>query len=565
MTKLERSRNELAASRKSPIPTLLLTPLAALLIGAAPPAAQPSPSIATIESGNRIRGHIEFLADDLLEGRDTGSRGYAVAAAYVASQFRALGLSPGGERGGWYQQVPFRTATHGDAEPQITLIVSGRRIPLKFAVDAALRPSVVQRQIVLDTPLVFVGYGLDDARLGLTDYRALDVRGKTVVALSGVPASLPTEIAAHLGSQKEVMAARRGAVGFIEVSRDSGPSRNPNGLSAFARRPAVDWVDSAGKAGSTPVGLAFNLRLSQSAAERLFNGSRQSLAAIRRAAQKKGARPTGFPLASRIAINAASNWQDFTSPEVIGILPGSDPALRDEYVVLMGHLDHLGIKKDAKLGEDSVYNGALDNAAGIATMLEAARLFVESGQRPRRSVMFIANTGEEDGLLGADYFATHPTVPIGKIVSVVDLDMPLPLYEFTDVTAFGADHSTVARAVAAAGAAMSVSVSPDPMPQESIFVRSDHYRFVLRGVPAILMFTGYANGGKAHWNHFLQKVYHSPQDDLSQPILWTAAARYGELNYRIARILADQTQRPLWYRGDYFGETYAPGQARAEP
>jgi hypothetical protein len=564
MTKLERSRNELAASKKSPIRTLLLTPLAALLIGAAPPAPPPPPSSATVESGNRIRGHIEFLADDLLEGRDSGSRGYAVAAAYVASQFRALGLSPGGERGGWYQQVPFRTASHATPEPQITLVEGGSRIPLKFAVDAAIRPSVIQRVRVLETPLVFVGYGLDDARLGQTDYRGLDVRGKTVVALSGMPAGLPTEISAHLSSQKLEMAARLGAVGYIEVPRDSTPPRN-GGLGAFANRATTDWVDAAGKAGSTPPGLAFNLRVSREYAERLFKGSPKSFAAIRRSAQKKNGRPAGFPMASRIAINATSKWQDFTSPEVIGVLPGSDPALRDEYVVLMGHLDHLGIKPDAKPGEDAIYNGALDNAAGVATMLEAARLFVESGKRPRRSVMFIANTGEEKGLLGADYFAAHPTVPIGKIVSVVDLDMPLPLYDFTDVTAFGADHSTVAKAVADAGAAMGITVSPDPMPQETIFVRSDHYRFVLRGVPAILMFTGYANGGKAHWDHFLGKVYHTPQDDLSQPINWVAAARYGELNYRIARTLADEPRRPLWYRGDYFGDTYAPGQPRAEP
>ena len=539
--------------------SLMIAPLAALLIGAA----SPSPTPATAESGNRIRGHIEFLADDLLEGRYTGSRGYAVAATYVASQFRALGLSPGGERGGWYQQVPFRTATHGDAVPQITLIESGRRIPLRFGVDAALRPSVVQRQRALETPLVFVGFGLDDALLGLADYRGLDVRGKTVVALSGTPAGLPTEIAAHLRSQKEAMAARRGAAGYIEVSRDPTSSRH-GGPGAFASRPTTDWVDAAGKAGSSPPGLAFSLRLSADYAERLFRGAPQSLAALRKAAKKNG-RPAGFPLSSRIAIASTSNWQDFTSPEVIGILPGSDPALSDEYVILMGHLDHLGIKKGAKLGEDAIYNGAIDNAAGIATLLEAARLFVESGQRPRRSVMFIANTGEEQGLFGADYFATHPTVPIGKIISVVDLDMPLPLYDFTDVTAFGANHSTVARAVASAGAQMGITVSPDPMPEESIFVRSDHYRFVLRGVPAILLFTGYANGGKAHWDRFLNKIYHSPQDDLSQPINWIAAARYGELNYRIARTLADGPQRPLWYRGDYFGDTYAPGQPRAEP
>jgi Zn-dependent M28 family amino/carboxypeptidase len=177
--------------------------------------------------------------------------------------------------------------------------------------------------------------------------------------------------------------------------------------------------------------------------------------------------------------------------------------------------------------------------------------------------MFIANTGEELGLLGADYFAAHPTVPLASIVGLVDLDMPLLLYSFTDVIAFGADHSTVAKAVGEAGRGMGVAVSPDPMPRESIFVRSDHYRFVTRGVPSILLITGYANGGEKQWNDFLGKVYHSPGDDLGQKIDWNAAARYADLNYRISRILADADQRPLWYRGDYFGDRFAPNAPRA--
>ncbi|MEO7241065.1 MAG: M20/M25/M40 family metallo-hydrolase, partial [Sphingomicrobium sp.] len=257
-------------------------------------------------------------------------------------------------------------------------------------------------------------------------------------------------------------------------------------------------------------------------------------------------------------------WRDFTSPEVIGVLPGSDPNLAREHVLMMGHLDHLGRDAGAKPGEDAIYNGALDNAAGVATLLEAARLFVESGKPPRRSIMFVANTGEEKGLLGADYLAEHPPVPLGNIAEVVDLDMPLLLYPFTDVIAFGAEHSTVARTVADAAAGMQVKVAPDPMPEESIFVRSDHYRFVLRGIPAILLMTGYANGGAAQWKWYLSGAYHSVRDDLSQKIDWSAGARYGELNYRIARALADDLQRPRWYRGDFFGDSFAVGQPRAE-
>jgi Zn-dependent M28 family amino/carboxypeptidase len=272
-----------------------------------------------------------------------------------------------------------------------------------------------------------------------------------------------------------------------------------------------------------------------------------------------------FALRARLSVNAESVWRDFTSPQVIGMIPGSDRRLASEYVFLMGHLDHLGLKGNPALGEDAIYNGALDNAAGIATMLEAARHFVDAGKKPRRSVLFMANTGEERGLLGASYYIAHPTVPVKQIVAAVDLDMPLLLYDFTDVVAFGADHSTVARTVAQAARGMGIAVGPDPMPEQTIFVRSDHYQFVRGGVPAILLFTGYANGGKAKWDDFFARTYHKPNDDMSQPINWNAGARYAKLNYEISRILADADQRPLWYRGDYFGERFAPGQPRAAP
>jgi len=231
--------------------------------------------------------------------------------------------------------------------------------------------------------------------------------------------------------------------------------------------------------------------------------------------------------------------------------------------VLMAHLDHLGMKTDAKPGEDAIYNGALDNAAGVATMLEAARMFAAQPVRPKRSVLFIANTAEEKGLLGADYYANHPTVPGQSIVGLVDLDMPLLLYPFTDVTAFGADHSTIGATVSEAGKSMGVAVSPDPMPEEAIFTRSDHYMFVRRGVPAVLLMTGYANGGAEHWRAYLGKTYHSPQDDLAQKIDWNAGARYALLNYRIARSMADADRRPMWLQGDYFGDLFDPRGSRA--
>ena len=542
---------------------LILLPIAALFLAAAPaPALQPADAAAAA----RVRGHIEFLADDLLEGRGTGTRGHEIAAAYVASQFRALGLQPAGDDGSWYQWVPLRRARLVEGKSNIALSIGGAFAPVS-EYELGLRPSLTEAKRDVDAGMVFVGYGISDQRLGLDDYAGLDVRGKIVVLLGGAPSGLPTEIAAHLGADKLRAAAGHGAVGMLEIGgrRSSARPAGSPPVSLYSKRPAIDWIDKAGKSGDAWGSVRVTLNASPAMGERLFEGAPKTLAAVRAEAAKKGGRPRGFALRPRIRIHSESAWEDFRSPEVVAKLPGSDPRLAAEHIVLMGHLDHLGLVTNPRPGADAVNNGALDNAAGVATMLEAARAFTASGKPPRRSVMFIANTGEELGLLGADYFAAHPTVPASSIVGLVDLDMPLLLYPFTDVIAFGAEHSTVARAVADAGRQMGVAVSPDPMPEESIFVRSDHYRFVTRGVPAILLMTGFANGGEAQWKNFLGKVYHTPADDLRQKIDWASAARYGELNYRISRTLADADQRPLWYKGDYFGDRFAPAAPRAAP
>jgi hypothetical protein len=535
---------------------------AALLLMAIPVTAQTAPAPYGEEVVQRLKADVEFLASDNLEGRDTGSKGYAIAADYVASQFRAIGLEPAGEKGSWFQQVPFRRASL-EKPPRMTVSLGGKQFVLEQGKDAGLRPSVTVKSPRLSAGFVFVGYGLHDRHYGFDDYRGLNVRGKIVVALAGTPAGLPSDVEAHFKASKEQAAAAAGAVGFVEVSLNNGSAGKFDPVRR-AGRPQIDWVDSQGRAGSIPAGLQLQLSLSTDWATRLFEGAQMSLADVRaKAKANPKAGPRGFALTPTLTVEAENKWEDFTSPEVVGLLKGSDPALAAQHVVLMGHLDHLGTKSDAKPGEDSIYNGALDNAAGVATMLEAARQFAAQPVRPKRSILFIANTGEERGLLGADYFANHPTVPAESIVGLVDLDMPLLLYPFTDVTAFGADHSTIGATVAEAGRSMGISVSPDPMPQEAIFTRSDHYMFVRRGVPAVLLMTGHANGGKAHWDAYLGKTYHSPQDDLTQKIDWDAGARYALLNYRIGKAMADAPQRPMWLKGDYFGDLYDPQGPRA--
>jgi hypothetical protein len=528
---------------------LLLAALA--LAGAAPADAPLEPAAA------RIRADVAYLSSDALEGRDTGSNGYRAAADYVARQFAAIGLKPGGPNGSWFVEVPFRRAVNG---AQSVKIRQGRhRLKVKAGEDVSIRPSLTEKHRNITAGLVFAGRGINDPVLGINDYAGVDVRGKIAVVMAGAPKGLSGEVAAHLVSAKEEMAARAGAIGLVELPVPGAYSPRSERVGYFTRTPILDWVDATGKAGESNT-LRIRVSFSRGVARDLLENAGQSLDRLASAA-RAGDKLPAFDLGATISVEAGTDWQDFTSPEVIGIMPGADPAKASESVVLMGHLDHLGVKPDAKPGEDRVYNGALDNATGVATMIEAARKFAAAKDRPRRSVMFVANTGEERGLLGADYLAAHPLA--GAIVGMVNLDMPLLLYDFTDVVAFGAEHSTIARTAAAAGAAMGIAISPDPMPEETLFVRSDHYRFVLRGVPAVFLMTGYANGGKQAYSDFFARAYHSLKDDMSQPIRWNAGARYAELNYRIARAMADDEARPMWYAKDYFGDRYAAGQAKA--
>lgn len=548
--------------------------LALPLLCASPILAAPAPQPTAAQkhaapefSAERFRAHVAFLADDLLEGRGIGSRGHAIAAAYVASQFESLGLKPAGEQGGWYQQVPLRTSMLAAQKPVITVTGPGGNRSFENGKDVLIGPSAFEKSQDFGGPLVFAGFGIDAPAAGIDDYRGLDVRGKIVVVLAGSPSGVASETAAHFADQKAVMAARRGAVGMITLTTEESEKVAPWAVRVgYLGTPRMSWLGKDGAPLNDAPGLRATATINGAAAEILFAGTGKTYAALRAEAARDG-RPAGFPLRTQMRIQRASVWTDVTSPAVIAALPGSDPKLKHEAVILMGHLDHLGVKTapakpaagNAATGkEDLVYNGALDNAAGIATMIEAARAFVEAGEKPRRTIMFIANTAEEKGLLGADYFAHHPTVPLANIAAVVDLDMPLLLYDFTDVIAFGAEHSTVADAVGKAARSMGIALSPDPMPEENIFVRSDHYMFVKQGVPAILLATGFANGGEAKWKHFLGNVYHSVGDDLTQPIDWQAGAKYARLNYLISRDLADADERPRWYQGDYFGDLYAP-------
>ena len=527
--------------------------------------AQTAPPTFTPE---RFRAHVEFLADDLLEGRDTGTRGHEIAARYVASQFESFGLKPGGDNGSWYQQITLQRTARGADRGGLT--ISGPGGEQRFAHADNVLVWLNSREAAFDVsaPLVFVGFGVEDKRLGVDDYRGLNVKGRIVVVLRGFPKGLPSEEGAHLTAEKAKVAEKHGAIGLLTISTLQSLKVVPwNRMLEYAEDPEYAWVGADGKAYEEAPGIRARAALNDPAAEALFAGSARTLADIRLEADKEKGMPRGFALKTRVRMQSTSSWTRVTSPNVIGILPGADASLAREYVVLSAHLDHLGIKDvggaAGSNAGDRIYNGALDNAAGIAALLEAARAAAAAPNKPRRSIMFLATTAEEKGLLGADYYARHPTVPLAQIVGNVDLDMPMLLYPFTDLIAFGANHSTIGRQVAEAVAPMNIKLSPDPMPEQGVFTRSDHYQFVRQGVPALMLATGMENGGGEAWGKFLEGAYHNPGDDLSQAIDWQAGARFAEVNYRITRAMADADAPPLWYAGDYFGDTFAPKAARA--
>ena len=531
-----------------------------LFVGAMAVAAAPEPTF----TPERVRAHVEFLADDLLEGRDTGSRGHEIAARYVATQFESYGLRPGGEGGGWFQQVTLQKTVRGANRGSVSIIGPKGESNFEHAHDVLVSLSPVEAQLDVTAPLVFAGYGIEDAKLGLNDYRGLDVKGKIVVVLRGFPKGLPSEEGAHVAAMKSTVAQAHGAIGIVSVATLQSAKAQPWERSLqYADDPGYTWVGADGVPFQEAPAIRAGAALHGPAADAAFAGAARTLADVRNEADQPKGMPRGFPLKTRIRIKSESSSSRVTSPNVIGILPGADPKLAPEYVVLSAHLDHLGIKDAGGNDPDHIYNGALDNAAGIATLLEVARAAGAAAQKPRRSMLFLASTAEEKGLLGADYYARHPTVPIKQIVGNVDLDMPLLLYSFTDVIAFGANHSTIGAQVAQAVAPMNIQLSPDPFPEQGVFTRSDHYMFVRQGVPAVFLATGFANGGGEIWGKFLGGAYHSPHDDLKQAIDWQSGARFAEVNYRITRAMADADGPPRWIAGDFFGDTFAPGAARA--
>lgn len=498
-----------------------------------------------------IKGHVMFLASDAMRGREAGSPEYDIAAEYVASQFFAAGLKPQGDKGSYLQEVPL-VAYKPDGEGTVSITRGTTATKLTYGTDYIPSANARAKETTLTAPVVFVGYGIVAPQYARDDFKGVDVKGKIVAFVSGSPAKMSGEERAWLGSPttKARFAAERGAVGTIVLTTPRSEKVRSFAKSVEAStHTRMAWANPDGTGHVDDSAAPTLATLSLDGAAKLFG---PGWAKIAKEAAKPDAKFAAAALPGTVSVSTKTSFAPARSSNVVGVLPGSDPALAKEVVVLSAHLDHVGVSGN---GEDKIHNGALDNAIGIGSLIEEAKRFQKDGA-PKRTILFLAVTAEEKGLIGSDYFANHPTVPLASIVADVNLDMPILTYKFEDMVALGGDRSTLGPVIRRAVESAGVVLSPDPIPDEGIFVRSDHFRFVQKGIPSVFLWPGQKGPGKEAVTYFLATNYHKPSDDLKQPIQWEEGVRFVDVNYRIAREVADAAQRPVWNKGDYFGTLF---------
>jgi len=518
-------------------------------------------STLSVVRGDAIRGHMRFLADPLLEGRAPDGRGYAIAARYVQAELEGMGLKPAGTEGGWYQQVPLRKAVADGAKSSMSLSGASGDRTLVNAQDYIFNPSMTEAESTVAAPVIFVGFGVTAPDQHYDDYTGADVKGKIVVMIAGAPAKFPSEVRAYYsdGLVKGRTAVAHGAVGVLEFQLPEDWKRYTwDWLVPQIQAGDMRWVEESGAVHDAFPQLRGHALLSEKGAAALFAGSPKTLDDIYQAART--GKVKAFALPVTVHMKTVSTITDVKSPNIAARLDGSDAHLKDEYVVYTAHLDHLGICPPAN--GDSICHGAVDNASGTASLLEIARAYTQLAQAPRRSVLFIFVTGEEMGLLGSDYFAWHPTVPQKKIVANVNVDeAPGIYYAMKDVVPMGSEHSSLGKTVAEQAARMGYSLSPDPMPEEVGFIRSDQYSFVLRGIPAVQIVDGVKAvdpkvDGLSVLKKWLATRYHTPLDNMEQPLDYDSAAKGARLNFLLGYAVAQQEDAPTWNSGDFFGLTF---------
>ncbi|KAA0223884.1 M28 family peptidase [candidate division KSB1 bacterium] len=505
-------------------------------------------------SGDSLYRHLLFLGNDSLEGRGTGTRGGELAANYLAQQLQRLGLLPVGEDHSYKQQIPLH-ASKPLAGSKFQLISKAGVTNLVLGRDYLLYNTGAQTFIPKPAPLVFVGYGITAPEYDYNDYQTMNVAGKIVVFLSGEPAA--NDLSYFEGERqtiyaipevKQKLALSRGAVGSIMIPslRDlSGAGRNwQYWLEQFAFEDISLLYSAAGN---------LSVVMNPAAAQALFEGGPHSLAEVFAMERMNSVRSFALPVSA--SFRGSFQQRDFLAANVIGMLEGGDPELKHTYIIISAHYDHLGIGPAVQ--GDSIYNGVFDNAVGVAATLEMARAFAGLPVKPKRSLLFLFLTGEEKGLLGSTYYVDHPVVPLYRTIANLNIDGLAMFDTFDDVVGVGAELSTLGELLQEVikGQRLSVSPLPAPFAEAASFGRSDQIAFARGGIPAILIMEGTkyrntpSNAGLQRMIEWGQRIYHTPFDDLSQPMNLQAAQQHAQILFAFCYRLANLASPPEWKKG----------------
>jgi Zn-dependent M28 family amino/carboxypeptidase len=530
------------------IPYYLLLPALALG-GACDPKSEPEDLSQLLElvAGDSLSAHIKYLASDELKGRLPGTPEYGLAIDYVIGKFKEMEIEPAGEKGEYIQMLTIRNSRISEGNSFMEW--NGKMLSANEDYYFIGNLNEVTSELP-ETEIVFAGYGINAPNYD--DFSLVDVENKVILVLIGSPESLQSSERAHFSNweTKYRTAADKGVVGILFINS------NPSVDSTFAAR-----ANSASQRGVFGVtredGEAFGRRAfpGKLRFSALLNSASMASKELNAAiTDYKENKIVGQSIGS-IRVKTESIFSEFQSANIVGKIEGSDNTLKKEYVIHTAHLDHVGIGKPVE--GDSIYNGAHDNASGVASLLEIARLYQSLERKPKRSILFVRVTAEEMGLLGSDYFTTYPTVPIESIVANVNTDMPTLIAPLLSIEPLGAEHSTIMNEVKNAAEILSLEIMPDHMPDEVRFVRSDQYNFIKKGIPALHVKYGLKSTNpdedlsKAIRN-YTRNVYHKPSDEWNDLFDFEAGEVYVKCNFLISYFIANNAERPAWNTDSFF-------------
>jgi Zn-dependent M28 family amino/carboxypeptidase len=490
---------------------------------------------------------VSALASDAMEGRLTGTPGYDRAADYVISRLKAEGLKPAGVNG-YLQPIGLEQQFVDQDSSRASLVAAdGKEAPLKVGDQLLIAAGGGPRPAMVDAPLVFIGYGLNLPAQGYDDFARQDLKGKVVVVMAGGPDTISGPIKSDARSARNKALAKAGALGIIALIPPKQVEIAWTRQKLIAHQPGMYFTDLSLR---DTADNFFTATLDPGQSEILFTGSGHTFAEMSALSDASKPAPR-FALAFRLKATIAATRSPVHSANIVAQLEGVDPKLKSEFVVVSAHLDHLGVGE--AINGDRINNGAMDDASGVAAVLDIAHR-LKNGPRPRRSIVFAFFTGEEKGLLGSHYFAARPSVPKAGIVADMNFDMPLPLWTLKSVYIPGETESTLGADARVVAARQGLAVVPDPLPDRNVFIRADQYSFVREGVPSLFFKFGFAKDTPEFQieHDWRATRYHSPSDDLEQPIMKEEAVKLDAYVAALTAHVANADTRPQWLPGSVF-------------